>query len=162
MNTLTVWRFGAPGDAEQALGVVQRLVASEQACVDDAALVSWPVGRRAPVTRELGSITGPGRLWGGFWGMVLSLIFLTPRAGPVFGAAAGAIAGSLEDFGVLDDFVKRVRDRVTPGTSAIFAISSAASARALDAGLAGPGVETLRSELSPEQARNLDEALADR
>ena len=162
MNTLSVWRFPTPDGAEEALAELIRLVVAERASVDDAALIAWPAGRRAPQTRALGSITGNGRLWGGFWGMVLSLIFLTPRAGPVFGAAAGAVAGSLEDFGVIDDFIKRVRVRVTPGTSAIFAITSSSSAREIDAGFAGPGVETLRSELSPTQAQNLHEALADR
>ena len=68
--------------------------------IDDAAFVAWPRGRRTPATRELGSITGPGELWGGFWGMLLGLIFLTPLAGPTFGAAAGAVAGSLSEFGV--------------------------------------------------------------
>ena len=58
-----------------------------------------------------GSITGPGKLWGGFWGMLLGLIFLTPLAGPTFGAAAGAVAGSFSEFGVSDDFVMRVRER---------------------------------------------------
>ena len=82
MNTLTVWRFPTPQAAEEALVELTRLVVERQAIVDDAALIAWPPGRRAPLTRELGSITGSGALWGGFWGMVLSLIFLTPRAGP--------------------------------------------------------------------------------
>ena len=94
--------------------------------------------------------------------MLLSLIFLTPLAGPAFGAAAGALAGSLEDIGVADDFVKRIRDSVVPGTSAIFALSNRGSAMAIVDRLAGPGVVVLRSELSPEQAEHLREALADR
>ena len=68
--------------------------------MDDAALVSWPPGQRKPSTTSLGSLTGPGDLWGGFWGVLLALVFLAPLAGPTFGAAAGAVAGSLADFGV--------------------------------------------------------------
>ena len=162
MNTLTVWGFPAPDGADAALSDIRGLVVEGRASVDDAALISWPVGRRTPATRELGSVTGPGHMWGGFWGMVLSLVFLTPLAGPTFGAAAGALAGSLEDFGVADDFVKRIRDNVTPGTSAIFALSERGSANEVAARLTAPGVVMLRSELSPEQAENLREALADR
>ena len=161
MNTLTVWGFAVPEGADQALGDVRDLVADGHVAIDDAALVAWTPERRAPATRELGSISGPGHMWGGFWGMLLSLVFLTPRAGPALGAAAGALAGSLEDFGVADDFVKRIRDHVTPGTSALFALSGRGSADEVAARLAGPGVVMLRSELSPEQAEHLREALAD-
>jgi uncharacterized membrane protein len=120
-----------------------------------------PSERRTPATRELGGITGPGSLWGGFWGMFLALIFLTPLAGPAFGAGAGALAGSLSDFGVADDFVKRVRDGVTPGMSALFVLSTRTSADAMNAGLAAFGVELLRYELSLEQEQRLRAALAD-
>jgi uncharacterized membrane protein len=162
MNTLTVWRFPAPDAAETALASLQRLATGGQVSIDDAALISWPEGRRTPVTRELGSLTGPGGLWGGFWGMLLGLIFLAPLAGPTFGAAAGAVAGTLGDFGIADDFVKRVRESVTPGTSAIFILSSRATAKQVAAGLGGLGVEVLRSELSLEQEQHLRDALGDR
>jgi uncharacterized membrane protein len=162
MNTLTVWRFSTPEAAEQALPPLRVLVGDGRASIDDAAVVSWPLGRRTPATRELGALDGPGKLWGGFWGMLLGLIFLTPLAGPSFGAAAGAFAGSLADFGVADDFVKRVRDSVTPGTSAIFVLSTRAAADRVAAGLEGMAVEVLRSELSREQEERLRDALGDR
>ena len=159
MNTLCVWGFRDPEGADAALTDVRALVLAGRVRIDDAALISWPPGRRTPDTRELGSITGSGRLWGGSWGMLLSLIFLTPHAGPAFGAAAGAVAGSLQEFGVVDDFLKRVRDDVTPGTSALFALSTRDSARQLCERL---GTELVRSELSPEQAEYLRDALATR
>jgi uncharacterized membrane protein len=161
VNTLTVWSFAAVDAAERALGPLDRLIAAGHARVDDAALVAWPSERRTPATRDLGSITGAGALWGGFWGMLLSLIFLTPLAGPAFGAGAAALAGTLQDFGLEDDFLKRVRDGVTPGTSALFLLSSRASADAVAAGLRKLGAELLRCELSPEQEQRLRDALSD-
>ena len=161
MNTLTVWPFHAVDGAEHALDVLRRLLATGAAGIDDAALVSWPSERRTPATRDLGSITGPGSLWGGFWGMLLGLIFLTPLAGPAFGAGAGALAGSLTDFGVADDFILRVRNSVIPGTSALFVLSTRRSADGVAIALAGLAVEALRCELSPEQEQRLRDALAD-
>ena len=62
--------------------------------------------------------------------MLLGVIFLVPLAGPTFGAAAGAFAGTLADFGIDDGFVMRVRGDVTPGTSALFVMSSVGAAEA--------------------------------
>ena len=159
--TFSVSRFAAPDTAAAVLPRLDRLSANGDDTVLDAALVTWPSGHRKPSTRELGSLTGPGALWGGFWGVLLALIFLTPLAGPRFGAAAGALAGSLTDFGVEDDFVKRVRELVTPGTSAIFLIGNPSSPDRIGELLGDVAVETLRADLSEEQTQRLREALSD-
>lgn len=159
-ETISVWRFE---DARTAAHVLPRLapLAANGGDVHDAAMVSWPAGHRKPSTRDLGGLTGPGTLWGGFWGVLLALIFLTPLAGPRFGAAAGAVAGSLADFGVEDDFVKRIRELVRPGNSAIFLIGGRTSPDRVAAVLDDVAVEMLRTDLSDEETQRLHEALRD-
>jgi uncharacterized membrane protein len=161
MNTLVVWRFDGPDGAAAALPRLERLVRAGEATVDDAALVTWPPGHRKPSTMTLGGLSGPGRLWGGSWGVLLALIFLVPIAGPTFGAAAGAVAGSLADFGIADDFVKRVRDDVGPGTSALFVVSSHASVERLAGALDGVATLSARSALSPAEEQHLRDALGE-
>jgi uncharacterized membrane protein len=161
VGALVVWRFAALQDAEQTLPRLESLVRSGEIRVQDAALVTWRQGHRRPATRVLGGLTGPGALWGGFWGMLLGLVFLAPLAGPTFGAAAGAVAGSLTDFGVEDDFVKRVRDTVTPGSSAIFIVSDSHSVGRIAVALEAMPVEMIRSDLSDLQEKRLREELGD-
>jgi uncharacterized membrane protein len=161
MNTLMVWRFDHPDGAGAALPRLQRLVAAGDATVDDAALVTWPPGHRKPSTATLGGLSGPGRLWGGSWGVLLALIFLVPIAGPTFGAAAGAVAGSLSDFGIADDFVKRIRDEVGPGTSALFVVTSQTSAERLTAALETVATLAARSALTPAEEQHLRDALGE-
>jgi uncharacterized membrane protein len=157
MNTLTVWCFSAPEGAVESLATLR----AQHLRVDDAVLVSWAPDRRTPATRQLGTLDGPGRLWDGFWGVLMGLIFLTPLAGPSFGAAAGAFAGGLADYGIPDDFVMCVREHVTPGTSALFVLGGRDSAATLAARLEGRAVEILRSELSYEQEQHLRATLVD-
>jgi uncharacterized membrane protein len=156
---LSVWTFATADGVDDVVPRLRLLAVDGHVRVEDAAAVSWPYDRRTPNTAMFGSLDGPGELWGGFWGMLLGLIFLTPLAGPRFGAAAGAIAGSLSDFGVADDFVKRVRDMVTPGTSALFVLSDGPTRDALVAELQGVPFELVRSQLSAEQERRLRAAL---
>jgi len=44
--------------------------------------------------------------------------------GAAIGAVTGALSGSLRDVGIDDTFIDDVRDKVTPGTSALFLLSS--------------------------------------
>ena len=161
VNTLTVCRFGSPWSAERALPRLRRLAGEGKLAVGDAALVSWPAGARKPSTTTLGTLVGPGELWGGFWGVLFGLVFLAPIAGPAFGAAAGAFAGTLTDFGVDEDFVQEVRDQVTPGTSALFALSNECAADLLAAHMSGPGTAVIRCALSPDHERRLLAALGE-
>ncbi len=144
VDTISVWRFDHPDGAEGTLGRLERLAAEGVAIVDDAALVSWPAGRRMPSTRELGAIVGPGALWSGSWGVLLGVVFLAPLAGPTLGAAAGAVTGALADFGLGDDFILQVREAVTAGTSAVFVVCGRATADRLASELGAP---VIRAEL---------------
>jgi uncharacterized membrane protein len=159
--TLAVWRFGDPETAEAVLPRLEALTRDGTIEVEDAALVRWPPRHRKPRTRELGAIDGPGHLWGGFWGVLVALIFLTPIAGPRFGAAAGAVAGTLADFGVADDFVKCVRDTVTPSTSAVFVLGGRNCPDRISAALADVPATLIRCDLSDDQTHNLRDALGD-
>jgi len=138
VDTISVWRFEELGGAE----IMLRDVSAEG--IDDAALVRWPPDRRMPSTRHVGAIDGPGALW---WGVLLGIVFLAPHAGPTLGAAAGAVAGGLADFGLGDDFILRVRETVTPGTSAVFVLSDRATADRLALELHGSEVSVIRAEL---------------
>src|SRR3954466_599021 len=104
--------FQTPAGADEALERLLPLAPQGLIARGDAAVVSWPASRRKPKVRELGSLTGPGALWGGFWGLLLGLIFLVPLAGLAFGAGAGAVAGGLVDVGIDDAFIKRIRAEV--------------------------------------------------
>jgi uncharacterized membrane protein len=160
-DTLAVWRFDTPEAAELVLPRLEQLARDDAIEVEDAALVVWPPRHRKPRTQVLGALDGPGHLWGGFWGVLLALIFLTPIAGPRFGAAAGAVAGTLADFGVADDFVKSVRDSVTPGTSAVFVLGGRGCPDRISAALADIRATMIRADLSDEQTQNLRDALGD-
>jgi uncharacterized membrane protein len=65
-----------------------------------------------------------GGVSGALWGTLVGLLFLNPLAGmaigAVSGAGAGAVAGSLTDYGISDEFVKKLGETIPPGSSALF------------------------------------------
>lgn len=124
METLTVWRFESWNGANQAIGTLEGLAKQKLITLHDAATVSWKPETRRPRTRQLRNLTGPGAVGGAFWGMVFGMIFLMPFAGAAIGAATGVVASRLIDIGIDDDFIRKVRKEVTPGTSALFLLSS--------------------------------------
>ena len=158
MATLTVWRFDTADGAKNALTTLERLQKEELIDVVDAAVVSWPEGRKKPRTEQLHSLVGAGALGGSFWGLLFGLIFFVPLLGMAVGAAMGALTGSMADVGIDDSFIKRVREQVTPGTSALFALTTnAVTDRVLD-NFKGTRAELISTNLSAEQEAKLREA----
>ena len=157
--TLTVWKFDTPQGADEAARTLAELQREEVIAVHDAATVSWEAGKKKPQTRQLsGSTTKGGALGGAFWGMLFGLIFFVPLLGAAVGAATGALAGSLTDVGIDDRFINKVRDQVTPGTSALFVMTSdAVIDRVRDAFAAHRPSELIFTNLSEEQENALRE-----
>ena len=160
-TTLTVWKFATPEGAEGALGILEQLKREELIQIHDAAVVSWPPDKKKPKTKELNSLAGAGALGGAFWGLLFGLIFFVPLLGLAIGAAMGGLAGSLTDVGIDDNFIKRVRDEVTPGTSALFLLRSEEVLNRISAELAGTGAELISTNLSSEQEAALRQVFAD-
>src|SRR5215213_5475554 len=123
MATLTVWKFDSAGGAQSALAQLERMQKEELVQVNDAAYVTWPEGKKKPKTEQLHNMTGAGALGGSFWGLLFGLLFFVPLLGMAMGAAMGALAGSMSDVGIDDDFIREVRQHVTPGTSALFVMT---------------------------------------
>jgi uncharacterized membrane protein len=163
MATFTVWQFDSASGADETLETLERLQKQELITVEDAAVVSWPEGAKKPKTRQLHNLAGAGALGGAFWGFLFGLIFFVPLLGMAMGAAGGALAGSMTDVGIDDDFIREVRDKVTPGTSALFLMSSGAVQDKVREELSSMrGHATLiHTNLSDEQETKLREAFAE-
>ncbi len=159
MATLTAWKFSTAGGADAALNTLQQLQSQELIQLLDGAVVTWPAGDKKPKTRQLHSTSGAGALGGAFWGLLFGLIFFIPLLGLAIGAGMGALMGSMADVGIDDNFIKQARDKITPGTSALFAYTAnAVQDRVLDAIKQLPDQpELIQSNLSREQEDKLRE-----
>jgi len=133
MATLSVWKFDTSSEADEASVRLQELARRGGVTVHDAATVSWERDARKPTAHQLRPAASPGCLGGSFWELLIGLIFLT-------------------DIGIDDTFINRVRDQLTPGTSALFVLGPDAAVETIESELAGlQPVELILAHLDPEQ-----------
>lgn len=156
MATLSVVKFASPEGADQALDILKGLQSQQLIQIDDAATVTWPVGAKKPKTKQAVNTTGIGALDGTFWGLLFGLIFFVPLFGAAIGALTGALSGAMTDIGIDDKFIKRTKEEVTEGTSALFLLSqNAVTDRVAEEFKVLPPFELIASNLSAEQEASL-------
>src|SRR5512135_2378812 len=126
MATLSVLKFPTADGAQKMESTLLDLQKQSLIKVQDAAIVTWPQGKKKPKTEQLHNMAGQGALSGAFWGMLFGLIFFIPFFGLAVGAAMGALGGKFADYGIDDNFIKQTRDQVTEGTSALFLLTEGA------------------------------------
>lgn len=161
MATLTVVKFYSADGANAALETLQSLQKQRLINIQDAAIVAWPEGKKRPKTKQLVGMAGLGSLQGAFWGMLFGLIFFIPFFGMAVGAALGALTGRFADYGIDDDFIKRTRDEVTEGTSALFLMSSGGVLDRISDAMKGKDFEIIATNLSKEQEEELQAAFGE-
>lgn len=124
--------------------------------IQDASIVSWPVGQKKPKTRQAHSMAAAGALGGAFWGMLFGLIFFVPFLGLAIGAAMGALMGKFQDYGIDDKFIEQIKSKVTEGTSALFLLTTnAVQDKVLDEMKKWPKFEIISTNLTKEQEEAL-------
>jgi uncharacterized membrane protein len=162
MTTITGYSFDTADGAEKLVDLVQDLSRQKLITLEDAAIVSWPEGKKKPQTKHLGDMAGAGALGGAFWGMLFGLIFFVPFFGMAVGAAMGALAGHYSNYGIDKDFIKQAQDKVTEGTSALFLMTSQAVQDKVTDAVKKSGIkfDLFYTNLSEEQEKQLQEDFA--
>jgi uncharacterized membrane protein len=155
MATLTALKFSTLDGAKQMLDKLTSLQKMELIKIQDAAIVTWPVGKDKPKTKQMVDMASLGAMQGAFWGMLFGLIFFVPFFGLAVGAAFGALGGKMADYGISDDLIKQTREKVTEGTSALFLLTSAAVQDKVLAELKAFDFELISSNLTKEQEEQL-------
>jgi len=103
------------------------------------------------------NLTAMGAVGGGFWGMLIGMIFLNPLLGAAVGAGAGALSGKFTDLGIDDNFMKELSESFKPGCSAIFILVRKATADKVLDGLAqfkGKG-KVIQTSLNKDEEQSL-------
>src|SRR5512136_149695 len=155
MATLSVLKFPTADGAQKMESTLLDLQKQHIITIQDAAIVTWPPGKKQPRTQQLHSLAGQGALMGAFWGMLFGLIFFVPFFGLAVGAAMGALSGKFANYGIDDNFIKQTRDKVTEGTSALFLLSSGAVMDKVAEAVKGQKFEIVSTSLSKEQEDQL-------
>ncbi|MFC9997730.1 DUF1269 domain-containing protein [Nocardia sp. NPDC127526] len=156
-----MWKFPTTTGAESALATLEELQREELITVRDGAVVTWPEGAKKPKTRQMRTGTGRGALGGAFWGLLFGLLFFIPLLGVAIGAGLGALTGAMANIGIDDGFIDRVKEKITPGTSALFVLTSDAVADRVKERFPGEEAELIATNLSYEQEEILREVFAE-
>jgi len=128
--------------------------------IEDAVVVTRDQKGRTKLDQAV-NLTTAGAVGGGFWGMLIGLIFLNPLLGAAIGAGAGALSGKLNDIGLNDKMMKDIGQAFKPGTSGLFVLVRRATVDKVLEGLkqfAGKG-KVFQTSLNKDDEAALREAI---
>jgi uncharacterized membrane protein len=121
MSNLIVIGFNNEADAFEMRAALAKLQSQYLIEMEDAVVVTRDAKGKVQLHQAV-SLTAAGAVSGGFWGMLIGMLFLNPLAGLAIGAGSGALSGKLSDIGINDQFMKELGATLTEGTSALFVL----------------------------------------
>jgi uncharacterized membrane protein len=167
MSDLVVIGFENPQKAEEVLWRFRALRSQNLLDLDDAVVVVRDEKGEINLKQSINLThydASAGLLSGGLLGAMVGLVFLNPAAGfligGMIGAGAGALSGSLSDYGIPDDFIRSLAETIPVNSSALFILARKVQPEKILAELPDVKGKVLRTTLSPDQEKRLREALA--
>ena len=167
MAELVAVAFENREDADRALTELRRLQKEYLIDLEDAVVAVRDEKGEVQLKQSVnlvGMSAASGGLWGALWGSLVGLLFLNPlmgfALGTMVGAGSGALAGKLADYGINDDFIKSLSETIPVNSSALFILVRKAQPEKVLAEFIGVKGKVLRTSLSAEQEKKLQEALA--
>ena len=158
MNTLVVIGYNELHKAEEVRLTLIKLQKDYLIDMEDAVAVTKDDKGKIKLHQAI-NLTAAGAASGGFWGMLVGMIFLNPLLGMAVGAAAGATSGALADVGINDQFMKDLAATMTPNSSALFVLVRQSTPDKVLEEVKGTGGTILKTSLSHEDEAKLQAAL---
>lgn len=158
MSTLIVIGYKDLYKAEEVRLTLRKLQRDYLIELEDAVVAVKDAKGKIKLNQAI-NLTATGAVSGGFWGMLIGLIFLNPLLGLAVGASAGALSGALSDVGIDDQFMKELAATMTPNSSALFVLVRKATPDKVLEELKGTGGTILKASLSNEDEVKLQAAL---
>ncbi len=160
MGTLVAVVFDDESTAFEMRGALAKMQKQYLLDMEDAVVVTRDLQGKIKLHQAV-SLTTAGAVGGGFWGMLIGLLFLNPLLGALVGAGAGAISAKFHDIGVDDQMMRDVGTSIKPGSSALFVLLKRVSGEKVLDGLkqfAGKG-KVFQTSLSKDDEKALREVL---
>jgi uncharacterized membrane protein len=157
MSDLIVIGFPDEFKADEVLINLRRLELDYLIDLEDAAIVVRNQDGKVRV-KQSQELIASGALSGGFWGLLIGLMFLEPLLG-ILGAAVGALSGALTDIGIDDNFIRELGNTIEPGTSAIFILVRKSTPDKVLENLSKFEGKVIRTSLSHEDEAKLQAVL---
>jgi uncharacterized membrane protein len=110
--------------------------------------------------RQMHNLTAAGAVAGGFWGMLIGMLFLNPLFGMALGAGWGAVSGALSDAGIDDNFMKQLAETLKPGSAALCVLIHSMTPDKVVEEIQQYGGTVLKTNLCHENEAKLQAALA--
>ena len=159
MSTLVVIGYNEIHKAEEVRLTLVKLQRDYLIDLEDAVAVTKDAKGKIKLHQTV-NLTAAGAASGGFWGMLIGLMFLNPLLGIAVGASAGAVSGALVDLGINDQFMKDLAATLTPNSSALFVLVRKSTPDKVLEEVKGTGGTILKTSLSHEDETKLQAALS--
>lgn len=157
MTTFSVWKFDDPEGARRAARILADAEADGLVHVVDRAVLSWPADAARPTMHHPHDDERRGTAWGALWGLIVGSLFFLPLLGAAAGAAVGAVSRAVAAVGITKEQLETIGREVTPGTSALFAVTEDADLDRLGERFHGMSWTLVSTNLTPAESAQLTE-----
>ena len=167
MSTLIVLDFDGIRTADEVLNKVRSLQKEHLVDLEDACVVERDSAGKIHIKQAV-NLTAigatSGGTWGALWGALVGVLFLNPLAGmavgAIAGAGAGAVSGSLNDYGINDNFIRKLGETIPVDSSALFVLVKSVTEDKVLAEIEPYKPRVLKTSLSNEDEAKLKAALS--
>jgi uncharacterized membrane protein len=161
MSDLIVIAYDDEFKAEEVRLTLAKLQVEHLIELEDAAVVVKDEHGKIKLKQAV-NLTGAGAASGGFWGLLIGILFFNPLLGAAVGAASGALAGAFSDIGVDDNFIRELGQTLQPKSSALFVLVRKVTPDKVLEEVGKFGGKVLRTSLTKDEESQLQTVLDNR